>query len=442
MIGNFTKNTITTIITQALQIFLSIGISIIIARTLGPEKMGVYAIIILLPTILITFTKFGIDSATVFYVGKKKYSPRVIFGNNIITSLLISTFAIIIGLAVILFFGNKVFPDIKKEYLLLSLSLIPFNLFFAFTINIFLGLQKIKKYNFIQLLHTFIFLLLIATLLLGFHPEIKTAIIANLLAITIICIFLFFLTKKQLGGIAFHIKKSLLKKFFSYGSKIHLINILSFLHLKIDVLMINIFLNPLAVGFYFIAATSAEKIMLISRSAGRVLFSRVSSETNKKKIKKFTPIVCRNVLWITILIAIFLFFGSRLLIILFYSEEFFKSILPFQILLIGMIGISGSRILFDDLAGRGRLKAYIYINIFSVILNIILNIILIPKLGITGAAWATTISYIISFLGKLIIYSKISGNKIVDIIFIKKLDLKFYKNLLLSFRKKEQKIVK
>ena len=67
-----------------------------------------------------------------------------------------------------------------------------------------------------------------------------------------------------------------------------------------------------------------------------------------------------------------------------------------------------------------------YITGASVILNITLNIFWIPKFGILGAAWATSISYAVALLITLIIYRKISGNRIKDIIFIKKSDLKFY----------------
>jgi len=83
----------------------------------------------LLPALLLVFTNFGIGSASVYYVGKKKYHPREIFGNNIFYTFFISIFAILIGLIIVFFFGGKVFPGVEQGYLLLVLSLIPFQLF-------------------------------------------------------------------------------------------------------------------------------------------------------------------------------------------------------------------------------------------------------------------------------------------------------------------------
>ena len=131
------------------------------------------------------------------------------------------------------------FPGVEKEYLLLALCIIPFQLFLTFIVSILLGLQEIKKYNYINLIRNFIFLFLIIILLLGFKYRIKAVIFAQVISFIFVCIVLFFLTKKEVGGIILKINKSLFKDLFIYGSKICLTNILSFLHLRIDIFMIT-----------------------------------------------------------------------------------------------------------------------------------------------------------------------------------------------------------
>lgn len=153
---------------------------------------------------------------------------------------------------------------------------------------------------------------------------------------------------------------------------VYLGNVIGFLHYRIDVFLVNIFLNSLAVGFYSIAVAVAEKIWLVSQSAGVVLFPRVSSEIDEKRLNEFAPLVCRNVLLITLAGAIALFFLGRLLIVLFYSEKFSASVLPFQILLIGAVTMSGWRVLGNDLYGRGKPESNIYVSLTSVVLNVIL----------------------------------------------------------------------
>ena len=60
----------------------------------------------------------------------------------------------------------------------------------------------------------------------------------------------------------------------------------------------------------------------------------------------------------------------------------------------------------------------------------ILNILWIPKFGIAGAAWATSISYTFAFVVISIVYSKISGNNIWKSILLQRSDFHLYKNLI------------
>lgn len=434
--GKFIKDTIFTFIIRIFNLGLALGSSIIIARALGPEGKGIYSLAVLLPSLVIIFTNPGLGPATVYYVGQRKYSPKKVFGNNIIFSSLVSILASLIGLIIIFFFSNALFPNIAREYLLLALSLIPVHIFLSSILDILLAFQKIKKYNLVSFVQEVIFLFLTGLFFLGLHLGVREVIILEFISFFIACIVLFFWAKKETGEIHFGLDKFYFRRFLVYGIKVYLANVLSFLRKRLSLFLVNIYLNPLAVGFYSIASGLAEKIWLIPQSAGIVLFPRVSSETNKDRLKNFTPLVCRNVLFITFIVAILFFILSDWVIPLLYSETFLESIVPFKILLIGTVAISGSVSMANDISGRGKPMINVYLSLIVVIINIILSIILLPIFGILGAAWATTSSYIVNFILKTIVYSKISGNKITDVIFIKKSDLRFYKNFIIIFKNK------
>jgi len=81
-----------------------------------------------------------------------------------------------------------------------------------------------------------------------------------------------------------------------------------------------------------------------------------------------------------------------------------------------------SRILSNDIAGRGRPEINMYIALITVAVNIIANIVLIPRMGINGAALATTLSYSFNTVLKIIAYSMVSGLKWYKIFFISNTD--------------------
>lgn len=429
MIGTFTKNTLITFITRGLTIIMGLITSVIIARVLGPEGQGIYSVAILLYALLITFTNFGIGSATVFCL-KKNYPLKEILGNTIILSGLFSLFTILIGLIVIFFFQEKFFPGIKNIYLFSALLIIPLTFFFEFVSSFLLGLREIKKYNFVSLIQTLSFLILVSVFLLGLHFGITVAILSQAFSFLFASIILFFYAKKEAQGLSIRINKQYFKDILGYGSKVYLGTVFSFLHFRADQFMINIFMNPLVVGFYAIAVKFSEGIWLLSTSAATVIFPKVTWETNAKSLKEFTPLVCRNVLFVTLIISIPLFSFSDWVIKLFYSDKFLESVQPFQILLIGTIAFSGWRILAYDIYARGKPMLNTWITGFSAVLNIILNIIYIPKFGIAGAAWATTISFSAMLIITIFFYDKMSGNKVLDVVLIKKSDFIFYKRFI------------
>lgn len=431
-IGKFTADTLITLVTRIFQLVLGIGVFIIIARILGPQLKGVYSLAILLPSLLVSFGSFGIGQASVFYIGRKKYPPKEIFVTNAILSFFLGITGFLIGLMIVVFFGSSLFPGVEKGYLILALFLIPLQLCFSILNRFLLGMQKIKEFNLATIVQLFAFLILLSIVLLALKLGVKAAIVAYILSCFTGILISFYLAKKTIRPFGWCFNKSYTKDAFTYGFKVYLGNAIGFLRYKINIFLVSVFLNPVAVGFYSVAGEIAERIWLISQSAGLVLFPRVSSETDEKRLKELTPIVCRNVLLITLVGAIFLFLVGRLLIILLYSERFLKSVLPFRVLLIGAVTMSGGKVLSNDLYGRKKPELNIYINSVTVILNVVLNILWISKYGITGAAWATSVSYTVAFVIMTVVYSKISGNRISDIIFPKKVDFFLYKNLISS----------
>ena len=408
--NKFAKDTTITFITRVLRLILGLAGSVIIARSLGPEGKGVYALAVLLPSLIVTFTNLGIGQAGIYYIGRGEYSPREIFGNNVMLSVVLGVLSIIIGLTIVFFFRDPVFSDISRHYLLLTLLLIPLNLFFSYTNMILLGLQRIKEYNAVSIVQTVSFLGFITIALWGLRLGIEGAILAGIVANFLVDLFLFFWVKNITHGISLRLNRSYIKNSSLYGIKVQLGNILAFLYVRLDMFLIGALMSPLAVGYYSIAVGIAEKLWLIPQSASTILFPKLASEKDETRRKEFTPLVSRTSLFITTLGAFAVFLLSRWVILFLFSGFYLPAVRPLQILLVGIVAMSGSMALGNDLAARGKPILNTFCNAIAVMVNLGLNIIWIPKLGIEGAAWATSVSYGVALAGRVFLYCRISGN--------------------------------
>ena len=66
----------------------------------------------------------------------------------------------------------------------------------------------------------------------------------------------------------------------------------------------------------------------------------------------------------------------------------------------------------------------------SLVATIGLDFLLIPRMGITGAALASTVSYGLNSLILLWLYVRFSGNSVGSVLFVRMNDLRLYRDIL------------
>lgn len=428
--NSFIRNSLLNFNRNILTMILGFASSIIIARALGPEKQGIYALVVLLPNMLVTFLNVGIGSASVYYVGKRKYSIETIVSTNVFLALLISLISIVIGIISIFLFRDTFFKGVPIIYLFIILSVLPLLFANSFLQAVFQGLQDFKVFNLVAIFGSIMNLVFLIIVVLLLKLNVIGAIIsffASVIAPTIILII--YLKKRNIIVRFKYISKEFIKDSLTYGYKAHLSNILAFVNYRADILMISYFLSPAAVGIYNVAVNIAERLWIISQPVSAVLFPRISSAKNDEERNNLTAKVARNVLLLSIIIGFILFLISDLLIEIMLGEKYKAASNIIKILLVGITLFSAERILSNDLAGRGNPELNLYTSLFTVVVNIILNLIMIPKWGFYGAALATSVAYSLTFILKVLVFCYITKSNVFSLLFINQLDRALYKQL-------------
>ena len=408
----------------------SIGliVTIIIARSLGPEGKGIYSLVILIPSLLALFVNSGIGISNIYFIGKKRFKEEDLASNSLILGLISGSITITFFL---IFFDplyNLFFPNIDSSLIKLSVLATPFLLLQSYFTSILLAKKKVIEYNLIRIFNCFILLFFSFLFLVVFHWGIKTLILIWTLSWIITSCIAIGLTKKLID-FDIKMKFDVIKESVIYGIKGHFANIFGFLNHRIDMFLINFFIGATPLGFYSIAVVLAETIWYIPDAIQTILLPKISSNT-KEKADKTTPIICRNTIAISALLCFFLIIIGKFLILFLFSKIFLPEYMPLMILIPGIIMSSFSRILAVDLIGRGLPLKSTYAAFFGVLVNILLNLLFIPEWGIAGAALATTFSYSTSSIIRLYYFIKISKTNIFDILIIKKRDIYLYISLI------------
>jgi len=98
---------------------------------------------------------------------------------------------------------------------------------------------------------------------------------------------------------------------------------------------------------------------------------------------------------ISVPLAVILAYFPTVLINLFFNETYSTAAIPMSILSFGIIFLSMNNIVFNIFNGIGKPHLSTKILYIGAAFNLIFNLLLIPKFGTIGAAFTTTLSYIL-----------------------------------------------
>jgi O-antigen/teichoic acid export membrane protein len=160
--------------------------------------------------------------------------------------------------------------------------------------------------------------------------------------------------------------------------------------LRLDRILVGLFLSAAAVGVYSVAATATDLVALVPGALSQVLFQRIASRSvDRSTLNRARAYALLS----SVAIAAALFLLAPLGIDLLVGPSFSGAVLPLRILLLAAVILSSYQIDAYALAARGQIGAAASATVFGLVVIVIADLILIPTHGIVGAAWASVIAY-------------------------------------------------
>lgn len=311
----------------------------------------------------------------------------------------------------LIFFGYPALFIHKTAFFLIVLSLGILPLFFliqAYTSVLQID-NRIPKINILNFVQAFAALVVMICFVLIGKLEVFGVILAYLLANVLICV-LSFLFVVRVAPWPWSVHFDLLKELLRDGIKLHGGVIATFLFLKIDQLMLGYYRQAGSVGFYTVAVSYAELLLLVPMAIQNVFYAKISSLLSEKiDIGEKAVMVYRHNFFLLVLLGLLLAVMAKPAIRFFYGDAFLPSLAPFFILLPGAFFLYLNNTLTNCLVGMRRFWTITFITVSGAVLNIIFNIIFIPSLDACGAAFASTLTYFL--VGVLVIRAFLRVNR-------------------------------
>jgi O-antigen/teichoic acid export membrane protein len=390
---NLTSNIAITLSARVLLLGLSLISSVLLARILGPEGRGLFALVLLVPSLIRTLALLGFEEANSVYAGLEPNGRRsLVWHSAVIAAVVGGCFAV----GGVYFFAAEApgFPELFKGPLwlyALPLAAIPGGLAVDYWWAILRGMNRIFLVNAVEVTTKAATLILVLVFVGWWQLDVAGAVWASFIVEsgTIILMIMLLRSAGVWGWPSFD--GALWKRTAKFALPAHGGTIAAYLNYRVDEFVIAALLPPEQLGFYVIAVGLVERMWLLPAAVARALLPHITNST--KRDPTLPASISRHVMIWTGGACIILFVFADLVVEILYSSEFAAAVAPLRWLLPGIFTLSIGKVLVTELLARQKPYCTLSSTGVAVLVNIIGNIVLVPRMGISGAAIASSISY-------------------------------------------------
>lgn len=372
---------------------LNIVILALLARHLGPTRLGIITYAYAFVTLFSGLSTLGMDSIVVREIINKEKESDKYLGTAFILKMAGSVALILISLAVISF--TKSGDSVTLLFVLivaLGYLFKPFD-----TIDFWFQSKVESKYSVIA--RTFAFFI-ISALKIAFiylnSPLIYFVYLYSLeFAVTAFILIFFYVKTTKTSLFQWKFDKNTAKLLFIDSWPLFLGAITSMIYMKIDQVMIGNILGEREVSFYYTAVKLSETWYFFPTVVGASVFpailnaKKISEEKYKYRLQKLLDMST----WAGIIVAVFITLTARFIVKVLYGDEYSITADVLSVHIWSGVFVFSGIIASKWVVTENLTKNALVRSVIGTILSIIFYYIFINRYGIVGAAIATLLSY-------------------------------------------------
>ena len=210
--------------------------------------------------------------------------------------------------------------------------------------------------------------------------------------------------------------KSTWKEMFHYGAFMQLSTLVSTLNKRLSLYLLRSNCTESQIGVYASGTQVTEGVNIIGQSIGLVQFSAISNQKDERESARLTIRFMKFSILLTFTALLFICILPTRFFEWLFSGEF--SSIRTVILLIapGIVFLSAYTVLANFFSGTGRPKYNLYASLIGLTATMIAAFILIPWLGIRGAAITTTLTYTALFVYLWLVFHRLTSIRLKELL--------------------------
>lgn len=396
---NLVSNILTTLAARLAILALALVSSVLLARLLGPEGRGLFALVLLLPELARSFALLGFEQANAVYAGLEPERRRALVWHSAALAGGVGGLIAVAGMGWVVL-GAPGFAGLLRGPLwlyLLPLAMVPGLMAVEYWWAILRGMNRIVLLNAVEVATKAASLSLVVVLVGGLHLGVAGAIWANVtIGLASVVLMAALLTSMgALGRPSFD--WALWKRTWRFALPAHCASVMGYLNYRVDQFIIAAWLPPEQLGFYVIAVDLAERLWILTGAVANALLPHLTN--SPRRDPAVSAAVARHVMAWTGAACLLVFGFAGVIVQVLYSSAYAEVVAPLRWLLPGIFVLSTGKVLAAEILAREKVRSMVWVSLVGTAVNVMGNLWLIPHMGISGAALASSMSYsLVSFI--------------------------------------------
>lgn len=426
--GSFFLNVNLVFFSQVVIYGLAFLFRVVLARGLGDEGLGTYALFFLSVLIASAIGNLGVGLGSIYYLNKGQYSLRELLSSSVFTIAIVGAFtsAIVVGYGLLV--DDEAFVSGRAYWL--YAPTVPVTVAYILLTALLHGSSRFLALASVGVTHGLAGLLIAGGLLYFDALDVFGAILAwtgSFVVADILALALVGVRNIDLSQVV-RPRWDVLRNQVGYGMQGQLSNIAQLFNYRLDQYIVAAFVARASVGHYAVAVSVSESIWWISSAVAMVLLPRLTG-LDKERADALTPVVSRNTVLVSIVAAAGIVAVSPVAIPLLFGDDFRPAVTPLILLAPGVVAISATRVLSSYLFSRGKVIYNTYTTVISMALTLLLDLALIPTLKVNGAAIASSIGYSAALITSIWFYRRLADISLRELFLPQRDDIGYYREM-------------
>jgi antigen flippase len=377
----------TAVTNIACAVFGSAG-GLLLARLLGAGSRGDLAIAIAWPIFAAWLFALGLPQAICFYTARRPANA----GAFVVATSVMSLWLGVVGTTVGWLFASEISgnPIVGRSLREMFLAVPLYMLAVVWTAA--LQAVNVKLWNFARLVQPICYLL--ALILLGVLGSLTVETAVRGLIVSVIGAATF-------SGVAVYILVGMARpkyrdysSLMEYGLRSALAGAPSVVNIRVDQLILSVTVSSAALGQYVLAASLTYLALPVSTAFGYVAFPRIARLRDQTDARILERQALLSSVATSVLVLVPLAIIAPFAFPLFFGSSYSDSVPLFMILAPATVVLCFNRVAGDTLSGRGKPLVPAVAESVGAVVTIMSLLILIPAIGVVGAAAASLIAYL------------------------------------------------